>query len=306
MSVIITTYNRAHLIDQAIESVLSQTYPNKELIVVDDFSKDGSADQIENRWGDKLRLIRHDRNQGVQFASNTGYRAARGQYLAFIGDDDTFCDPEKLSKQVKIFESDKTKSLGVVTSSVRVLKAGQKFDRIIHRPKNLLKHLLVHNGIIYGSAALLRREAFERAGLFAEELPKGTDSDVYRRMVMVGYDVEFMHEPTIEYREEGDDRMTARDERGTRRSIKAMLYLLDRYGEFFDLYPDCKSQRLYSLAAHYSDLYRLIRNREHLKTAGRLYLRAWRVWPLNWRALTKFLLNMVFRLSPQPWLMKRL
>lgn len=98
VSVIIPTYNRAYCIGRAIQSILSQTFPAQEIIVVDD----GSHDDLETAlapFRKNIHLIRHPRNLGVSSARNTGIRAASSDYIAFLDSDDEWL-PEKLAHQV--------------------------------------------------------------------------------------------------------------------------------------------------------------------------------------------------------------
>src|SRR5512138_1185650 len=90
VSVVIPTYNRAPLLERAIHSVLSQTYTNLEVIVIDDASTDDTQDRIKNLQLADIRIqyIRHDRNRGSQAARNTGIHAAKGKYVAFLDSDD--------------------------------------------------------------------------------------------------------------------------------------------------------------------------------------------------------------------------
>ena len=102
VSVIIPNYNYARFIGEAIESVLAQTYQPLEIIVVDDASTDDSIKVIES-FGDKVKLIRQE-NGGVGKARNTGARNAGGDFLAFLDADDIWL-PEKIEKQIKLFQS---------------------------------------------------------------------------------------------------------------------------------------------------------------------------------------------------------
>ena len=83
VSALIPTYNRRKYIFRAIDSILSQTPPVTELIVVDDGSTDGSADAIEERYGSKVRLIRQE-NTGVSGARLRAIHEARGEWIAFL------------------------------------------------------------------------------------------------------------------------------------------------------------------------------------------------------------------------------
>ena len=101
VSVIIPTYNCDRYIDQAIASVLEQTYTDYELIIVDDGSTDDTA-QVIKSYGDRINYI-YQANQGVAQARNRGLAAAQGQYIAFLDQDDVFL-PNKLGEQVSCFE----------------------------------------------------------------------------------------------------------------------------------------------------------------------------------------------------------
>ena len=94
VSVIIPTYKRSKSLNRAIDSVLSQTYPNIEIIVVDDNGK-GSKYQLETEKSlekyiktDKIKYIIHDVNRNGSAARNTGFKHSRGEYINFLDDDD--------------------------------------------------------------------------------------------------------------------------------------------------------------------------------------------------------------------------
>src|ERR1051325_7839947 len=101
VSVIVPTYNRANLLRETIESVLAQTYPNIELIVVDDGSTDETPELLK-QYDDRLAYIRKQ-NAGGTAARNTGILAAHGEYLNFLDHDDLFL-PTKIERQVKILQ----------------------------------------------------------------------------------------------------------------------------------------------------------------------------------------------------------
>ncbi len=98
VSVIIPTYNRAHLIADAVQSVLDQTYPNIEVIVVDDGSTDETV-KVLDRFGDAVTVLKQV-NQGVAAARNTGIKAVQGDYISFLDSDDMFV-PEKIARQME-------------------------------------------------------------------------------------------------------------------------------------------------------------------------------------------------------------
>ena len=103
ISVIIPVYNRKDCVAKAIESVLAQTYPVQEIIVVDDGSVDGVYDELNRRYGNRLHLIRQE-NAGVSAARNRGIAQATGEWIAFLDADDEWM-PVKLQRQVEALES---------------------------------------------------------------------------------------------------------------------------------------------------------------------------------------------------------
>jgi glycosyltransferase involved in cell wall biosynthesis len=99
VSVIIPTFNRARFVVEAIESVLAQTFAALEVIVIDDGSTDETA-RVLAPYGERIRYLRTE-NRGISAARNTGMRAARGQYIAWLDDDDLWL-PEKIAIQVEV------------------------------------------------------------------------------------------------------------------------------------------------------------------------------------------------------------
>ena len=101
VSVVIPVYNRADLIRETLESVLAQTYRDLEVIVVDDGSTDETPEVLASYAHDTRVRVIQQTNQGEGAARNTGVRAARGEYVAFVDSDDVW-RPDKLERQVAI------------------------------------------------------------------------------------------------------------------------------------------------------------------------------------------------------------
>jgi len=255
VSVILTTFNRRQMVERVLNSILAQDYSILEVIVVDDSSSDETESFFKAFRDPRVIYIRHDRNRGVQYASITGFERSSGDYLIFCGDDDVWNDPNRLKKQVATFEQDLEGRLGITTCSVRVVGREYIYIKTIKRPKNLVKHLLERNGIIYGSAAMIRRRAYELAGGFDPYLVKGTDSDVFRRIVLLGYDVFISEEPMINYSEAPAGRMTTLDEKGMRRTISAQSRVLQKYSQYFNDNKKTKKRRCLILADTYLKLF---------------------------------------------------
>ncbi len=104
VSVIIPTRNRSEsLLPRAVKSVLAQTHTELELIVVDDASTDGTAEFVKNLGDPRVRYFRHETCKGHSATRNTGIEVAKGNYIAFLDDDDEW-KPQKLEVQLKAFD----------------------------------------------------------------------------------------------------------------------------------------------------------------------------------------------------------
>jgi glycosyltransferase involved in cell wall biosynthesis len=129
VSVIIPTYNRAHLIGRAIQSVLKQTYQDFEVIVVDDGSIDNTEEVVKKIQENRVYYYKHDKNKGGSAARNTGISLAKGEYIAFQDSDDEWL-PEKLEKQIGVFNN-QTKNVGVVYTGFYRIEGNNKTYTII-------------------------------------------------------------------------------------------------------------------------------------------------------------------------------
>ncbi len=157
VTAVIPTFNYAHYIESAIDSVLAQTYPNIELIVVDDGSTDHTAEIVRD-YGRRLRYI-YQENGGIGAARNTGVRAANGDYLAFLDADDHW-EPEKTEWQLAVLQQQP--SLDIVYGHARQYYSSDVSEGYRQR-KTFAREVLPAT---LASAMLIRREAFARVGPF--------------------------------------------------------------------------------------------------------------------------------------------
>ena len=204
VSVIIPTYNRAQYICNAIDSVLAQTYRNIEVIVVDDGSTDDTR-CILSRYGPNIRYV-FQNNAGPSAARNNGITKARGRLIAFLDSDDIWL-PEKLERQVQLIAD--SRDIGLVNCGYYAIDASGKITTgptIMKNYKNkklFLKEFMVHNILCAGvSGSLIKRDCFDKLGLFNEDLWAGEDWDMWLRIAK-HYDVKFVEEPLIKYRLHG-------------------------------------------------------------------------------------------------------
>jgi glycosyltransferase involved in cell wall biosynthesis len=229
VSIIVPTYNRAHTVGCAIRSVLSQTYQNFDIIVVDDGSVDNTEDTVKGLEDPRIRYIRHERNRGGSAARNTGIKAARGEYIAFQDSDDEWL-PEKLSKQMQVFANGSIEA-GVVYTRLWRIKDGKK----VYTPSADLTQIQgnIHNKLLRGNfvatpTAVVRKECFERAGMFDEQLPRFQDWDLFIRISRF-YEFACVNEPlVVSYLM--PDSISA----NSHATIKALELLLEKYYEEFE------------------------------------------------------------------------
>jgi len=183
VSVIIPTYNRAHLIGKAIKSVLNQTYKDFEVIVVDDGSTDNTEEIVKSFTDFKIHYICHKHNRGASAARNTGIKASRGEYIAFLDSDDEWL-PEKLDKQMKTFNSESSE-VGVVYTGDYYVDEKDKKVKKVHIPRKegyIYENLLRAEDVIYISTVLIKNECFKKVGVFDEDLPTSEDYDMWFRI----------------------------------------------------------------------------------------------------------------------------
>lgn len=186
VSVILPTYNRAHLIDRAIKSVLNQTYHNFEIIVVDDGSSDATK-SVVNLFKDKrLKYIKYHQNRGACFAWNAGIKESQAKYIAFQDSDDEWL-PTKLEKHLESFEVVSSKVGVVYTDMWRIHKDGKK--EYVNTPRIMPEEKIIYNdalnfrfislGIV---SAMIRRECFTKVGFFDERFTRHMDVELFIRI----------------------------------------------------------------------------------------------------------------------------
>ena len=198
VSVIIPTYNQARFVAETVESALAQTYPNVEVIVVDDGSTDGTQTVLAT-YLEKIHYIRQE-NRGLSGARNTGFLSSHGDYLLFLDSDDLI-PPDKLALHVPLLEAEP--GFGLVYSAWQQIN--EDGTRVLgevrpNKQGQLLKELLRRSFFFFASAAVVRRECLEKVGLFDESLPWGEDADMWLRMARAGYAFGYLDRPLLQYR----------------------------------------------------------------------------------------------------------
>jgi glycosyltransferase involved in cell wall biosynthesis len=196
VSVILPTFNRANTLGRSIRSVLDQTYYDLELIVVDDASTDNTKEVVKKFDDKRIHYIKHNVNKGAASAMNTGIRAANGCFISIQNSDD-FWLSEKIENEIKSFTTANSK-VGVVYS--KVCQVYKKRRIYVPSVKVKKKDGNIHNELLKGNfitgLSLIRKECFEKVGLYDETLPSLEDWELYIRISKY-YDFKYMDKPLI-------------------------------------------------------------------------------------------------------------
>lgn len=183
VSIVIPVYNGANYVREAIDSALAQTYPNIEVLVVNDGSTDdGKTDGIARSYGEKIRYFCKE-NGGVASALNHGLREMKGGYFAWLSHDDVFL-PRKIALQIEFLQ--KNNACGACYTDYVQVGANGEILRNIRTPglprKQALKSLFGRQ-YINGSTVMIKKECFDRVGMFNEQLRYTQDMEMWFRLL---------------------------------------------------------------------------------------------------------------------------
>lgn len=216
ISIVIPAYNASNYLAEAIDSALAQTYPNVEIIVVNDGSKDdGATERVALSYGNKIRYFFKE-NGGSSSALNFGIAHMTGEWFSWLSHDDLYV-PEKLEKQIKYMESlklteaelkkhiffsasDLIDAEGNIVRACNMHRAWKLADRI---------HSFVHNGYLiaepsvynfHGCSCLVHKDSLASVGFFNEHLRLLNDWDIWFRLYSAEYKVHYIPEPLVQGR----------------------------------------------------------------------------------------------------------
>lgn len=200
VTVIIPAYNAMEYLPETLENVLQQTLRDFEVVIVND----GSSDNIESWFSanvkdPRVRLISQE-NKGISAARNTGIRSTSCPYIAFLDADDLW-EKDKLEVQTRVLDSDRKAGL-VYTWVAYIDSQGNPTGRVKKNCSEgmVWSSLLTHNIVECGSVALVRRECFEKVGLFDESLRSIEDLDMWLRLAK-HYPFRAIAKPLVYYRQ---------------------------------------------------------------------------------------------------------
>ena len=255
---VIPTYSRNDMLSRAIDCILAQTHKKLDIIVVDDNPPESeyrtSTEQLMKKYAsdERIRYIQNEKNLGGAGARNVGIEASKGDYIAFLDDDDEYY-PEKIEKQLAVFLNSCSDKLALVYCDVaHVGKEGTHVDCVIkkrHRG-NCLYEAIVDDCLASTSMWLVKKSHLNAVGNFTI-VPCKQDSTVIIKLLEAGYEVDYVPEILCLYRNYRDgirisfgpkkihgeelfyelckrnfDRFTVRQRKNIEYSFAVRLYLL--------------------------------------------------------------------------------
>lgn len=231
VSVIMPTYNRISMLEEALASIFSQEFHGTiEIIVVDDNSQDGTSEIVSQKYP-SVHLISLEQNAGAYVARNRALLEAKGKYIAFLDSDDLW-ETNYLKTQIAAL-SGKERCFSVSDLVLWYTETDHKLIRVqkpdLTKYTSPIHHLLVGTFIYSPSSVIIPRQAFDEVGLFDETFRVGGDSDLYARFVMSDYTPIFTELPVAVVRKHNKGHLT--DPKNLEIRKKGRLLRIDR------LYP---------------------------------------------------------------------
>lgn len=197
ISIIMAAYNAEKTIEQAINSVLSQTYTNFELLVVNDCSKDRTVELVKDivAKDSRVRLISNVKNSGVSYTRKHGLEEAKGDWIAILDSDDAW-EPEKLEKQIELQR--RTNADLLFTGSAFMDSEGHPIDWYLHAPKEVTYRQLLKQNVLSNSSALVRKELYAKHYAIGDGMHE--DFAIWLSILKKGTKAYGVDEPLLIYR----------------------------------------------------------------------------------------------------------
>jgi GT2 family glycosyltransferase len=180
ITIVIPVFNREHMIRRSIDSVLSQSYPSEEIIVVDDCSTDGTPGILES-YGDKIKIIRLPDNSGPSRARNEGIKHAGTEWIAFLDSDDSW-EKDKLKSQVEYLM--RYPFYQIIQSEEKWIRNGKRVNPCTHhkKPFGWIWEQSLERCLVSPSGVMLTKSLLERHGGFDPGLPVCEDYDLWLKI----------------------------------------------------------------------------------------------------------------------------
>lgn len=217
VSVLVKTYNHASYIGQTIESVLTQSFQDFEIVITDDGSTDGTQDVLSRFNDPRIHVSCFAVNQGISSAMNATIARARGRYLATLNSDD-WALPGRLQRQVDFL--DQNPQISLLFGLPRLIDEGGSpimpdatFAPAFNRPlsfcdfsrRTWLREFFFRGNCVCAPTAMVRREVYETAGRYDPRFTNLQDLDMWVRALIAGYEIGWLPEPFTAFRIRADN-----------------------------------------------------------------------------------------------------
>lgn len=250
VSAIITTHNReAKIVQRAIDSVLKQTYKNIEIILVNDstvlYEQRSMVEELQVRYP-QIIYLDLERNHGVSVARNAGLTAAKGEFVAYLDDDDEWL-PEKIERQIELFSAPEV----ALVYCNRIIV--DERNNTVHLYKGnyfrgkVYEKLLLDNFIGSTSFPLIRKEVLTELRGFDEDMQASEDADAWIR-IAEKYEVEYVEQPLVRYHFHEGEQIT----KNPNKRIQGLECLLKKNAQFVESHPVVFWKRTIVIAPFYA------------------------------------------------------
>lgn len=193
VSIIMACFNREDYIKDCLDSILSQTFMDFELIIIDDNSTDNTVQIIENYNDNRIILIKNDVRKGLTYNLNYAITIAKGEYIARMDDDD-ICEKNRLITEVKYLDSHK--KVDVVCSQALSFGSKSGLSSYIINNNNFIKSFLLFRNVIIHSSVMFRNK-FK----YNEHFVKAQDFELWSRLVISEQcNFAYINKPLLRYR----------------------------------------------------------------------------------------------------------
>ena len=231
---VVPCYKLGHLLKECVDSILSQTYTDFEVLIMDDCSPDQTPEVARSFQDRRVRHVRNEPNLGHLANYNKGIAMAQGKYVWLISADDRVLRPDVLQKYVAALDTHM--NVGYVCSSAVEIRNGQDTSVVAYSAQNdrdtiytghqFLQKLLYSNSVVAASA-MVRKSCYDRLGVFPLDLPYAGDWYLWC-LFALHYDVAYVSEPSVAYRIHERSMTESLVERGAQVCIKDDLAVMWR------------------------------------------------------------------------------
>jgi len=204
---VVPCYKLAHLLAECVNSILSQTYRDFEVLIMDDCSPDDTQSVAQSFSDPRVQYIRNESNLGNLRNYNKGIQMGKGKYVWLISADDRLRSPHVLDRYVTFLESHP--KIGYVFCPAVRLENGQEGEIIgysyrgsqdqVYRGHEFFKEIIIRGSIVVAASGMARKECYEKVSYFPLDLPWGGDWYLWA-IYALHYDVAYLAEPMVNYR----------------------------------------------------------------------------------------------------------